>query len=335
MTVSRALRNDLSSNSQATVERIQRVAKELGYSPDPVISGLMNHLRLNSQESTSLPIAFITCFESEKGWRRPPNNVRLYEGAQERAQQFGYKLETHWLKQKGMTPRRLSDILLNRGIRGVVVCPLSEVGILKGFAWSSFAWVTMGHSLREPKMHKACSNQFQSMDLAFKRCVEYGYKRIGLLSVSGIDQRVSNRYLSAYHFHQAQLPPESRVPPYAYKQMGEKGISEWAARHKPDAVILSDMSSKLVQCLREAGDPNCAYMVLNVDTIDQQDTAGIFHNPKEVGAAAIDLLDVQLKNNLYGLPKLPRHLNIECEWVDGPSLPKIRRKRKSAAAITE
>ncbi|MGE9290169.1 MAG: LacI family DNA-binding transcriptional regulator, partial [Puniceicoccales bacterium] len=43
MTVSRCLKNDL-RQSESTRKRVQRIAKELGYTPHPYLSALMSNL---------------------------------------------------------------------------------------------------------------------------------------------------------------------------------------------------------------------------------------------------------------------------------------------------
>lgn len=48
--------------------------------------------------------------------------------------------------------------------------------------------------------------------------------------------------------------------------------------------------------------------------------AGIDQNTREAGAAAVDLVIEQLFHNERGIPRKPKVVMIEGEWVDGPTV---------------
>ncbi len=328
MTVSRVLRNE-SCTSATTAEKIRKAAIELNYRPDPFLSGLMHHLRQHSRDKDTARIAFITNYDTMNGWKVPVT-VRLFQGAHSRANQFGYKLDVFWLKQHGMTPRRLSEILINRGIRGVLLAPNDSVISMEGFLWDQFAWATMGFSIASPEMHRSCSNQFQSMDLAIKKSLEYGYKRIGFFNTKSLDERVRHRYLAAYHYHQSTWDAKNAIP--VVNDNHYIDLRHWYDEFKPDVIITSAEELQEGSTLREMTLENdCGLISLNT-TISPPEIAGIEHHSEEVGAAAIDLIDTQLRNNIFGLPKIANVTQIECVWEDGTSLPN---KNQSGVAVVQ
>lgn len=319
MTVSRALRNE-SQISEATTRLVLAKADELGYRPDPELSKLMNHLRKRTASDNQAPLALVTAFDSRDGWKKSVHTMKCFEGAKKRAQQFGYGLEFFWLSEPGMTPRRMSEILINRGIRGILFSPLPQVGVVEGFQWDHFACSTMGYSLWEPQMQRACSNQFQCLDLAFRKGLEYGYQRIGMLLHGDLDKRVSHRYLAAYHYHQTLIDETDRIPPLDISVDNLSILSDWLLRYQPDLLIVSDVWAHISDQCRRTAPGDLAFLALNSSLVDPA-FAGIDHHPEHVGAAAIDLIDVQLRNNLYGLPELTNIMQIEATWRDGPSMP--------------
>jgi LacI family transcriptional regulator len=50
--------------------------------------------------------------------------------------------------------------------------------------------------------------------------------------------------------------------------------------------------------------------------------AGIDHNARAIGSAAIDLIASQLQRNEHGIPAVPKVVHISGEWVDGPTVRK-------------
>jgi transcriptional regulator with XRE-family HTH domain len=68
MTVSRALRND-PKISLATRERVQQIARDMGYRTNALVSALMSNLRQTRAPSDVTTLAFLTSMPSRSGWR--------------------------------------------------------------------------------------------------------------------------------------------------------------------------------------------------------------------------------------------------------------------------
>ncbi|WPJ96297.1 LacI family DNA-binding transcriptional regulator [Coraliomargarita algicola] len=117
MTISLALRNS-PRLPIATRERVQMAANELGYKPNPALAALNNHRRDRMLKTNNATLAFITNWQDEFGWRKSYVNF-FYQGAVSRAAQCGYTLVPFWLKAY-KSYKRASDVLYNRGIRGLV-----------------------------------------------------------------------------------------------------------------------------------------------------------------------------------------------------------------------
>src|SRR5262245_47571091 len=105
-TVSLALRNH-SSLPVVTRQRMQSLAVEMGYRPNPHHAEVMARVRARKQLQWTGTLAFLTGYPTADGWRKHSQVFRDYfTGAQERARQLGYQIEEIWGKEPGMTGRR-------------------------------------------------------------------------------------------------------------------------------------------------------------------------------------------------------------------------------------
>src|ERR1043166_871971 len=117
-TVSMALRNHPALRPE-TRERVQRIAREMGYRPNPMVATLMTQVRRRKRIEQRTTLAWITSWPTRNGWRESsPLFADYFAGASDRAHELGYQLEEIWAKEKGMTGRRLTGILQARNIRG-------------------------------------------------------------------------------------------------------------------------------------------------------------------------------------------------------------------------
>ncbi len=115
-TVSRALR-DHSAHSAATKRKIAAAAKELGYEAYPILPAVMASVRLKRTTQVSPVIAGIHC--QPAGYDREGNPASLRKSIHEQAENLGFRVEEfHWY-ERGLTPRRLINIVRARGIRAV------------------------------------------------------------------------------------------------------------------------------------------------------------------------------------------------------------------------
>lgn len=75
------------------------------------------------------------------------------------AQKLGYQLYDYWLGDPDGFPKRLRQILLARGIRGLIFPPQAKYRIKIDFDSSDFAAVSIGYTLNEPALHLVSNHQ--------------------------------------------------------------------------------------------------------------------------------------------------------------------------------
>jgi len=241
-TTSYALQNQ-PGPSLETRKLILRVAKELGYAPDARMGSWMAKVR-DAKSKDLLPIAWLNSSWEEDTWRRYRFHTPYVEGARERAQEFGYKLEEIWFHEKGMTMRRLSKMLYQRGIEGVIIpFPAKHVR----FNWDHLAGVTIGEALLAPKLHRVSSDINFNLKLALKHLKRLGYRRIGICLGQAVDTvsyysiRDSSHWLFSTASNKDRIPPLIHTP-YWRRRKGdkEKEMVAWLRRFKPESLNRHD-----------------------------------------------------------------------------------------------
>ena len=131
MAVSVALRGK-PGVSEATRKKVLKVAKQLGYEPDPEVANLLSRIRSKKPVDTKACLALLTSGRSANEWKLYQTERRFIEGAQARAKEYGYRVEEFWMNEPGLTLARLGNIIWSRGIEGVIIAPL--LGKLSGKA---------------------------------------------------------------------------------------------------------------------------------------------------------------------------------------------------------
>lgn len=316
MTVSRALRGERGIAPE-TRQRIQDLAGKLGYRPDPAVAELMGRLR-KSRVVGFEPLAWLTTYPKIGGWRTNPGTVDMYRGATEQARQLGYRLEEFSLNTPGMTARRLSSILYNQAIRGIVLAPLLEHGAIEGFAWEHFATACCGHSLIHPPLHRVSVDQFEVLHTAWRQLVACGYRRIGLCVSATDNARIGHRWQGARSVESEALPAGDRVPPMITDDWTPATFLRWFRQHRPDVVL---SFADTLRWMKDAGirvPRDCGFALLRLD--QSQNVAGIDHRFGDIGASAVALVVSELSTNQYGIPAVRKSVSIECAWQDGPTI---------------
>lgn len=318
MTVSRALRGERGI-SAATRERIQALANKMGYRPDPAVSELMGRLR-KSRLAGLETLAWLTTYPTIGGWKTNPGTCDMYRGASERAGHLGFRLEEFSLNTPGMTPRRLSNILYNQGIRGIVLAPLVEHGTIEGFAWQHFATACCGHSLLSPAMHRVSVDQFDVLRLAWSELTALGYRRIGLCVSANDNDRIGHRWQAVQLVEHETAAESERVPPMLTDDWTPAVFRRWFEANRPDVVLTM---AEVQGWMKAAGirvPRDCGLALLRMD--QAKGVAGVDHRFADIGASTVELVVSELATNRFGIPAVRKSVSVECLWQDGPTVAK-------------
>lgn len=332
-TVSLALRN-CRSIPEATRKRIQAIAEQLGYAPDPALRALVAYRRGLAAHNRSEAIAYITNCRTKWGWREIPFDERYFVGAQRRAEACGYQLEHFWLGEPGMTGRRLSHMLFHRGITGILIGS-QETGVseLPDFDWERISAVQIGGLPIEPVLTRVTSHPEGALRLAIRRASAAGYRRIGLVLPDAWDRATERTWSSSFAAEQSRLSTSPQIPVLLQGAVnpGEKShagaspevarLANWLSEFRPDVVLGSwAQTSAMWSSLGLRVPQDLAFIELLHDGNDAT-LAGVRLNDERAGEVAAEILIHQLQQNFRGRPDAPTTTLVESVWCDGASMP--------------
>lgn len=334
-TVSMALRNH-PRIPPVTRDRIKALAAEMGYQPDPALSALVEYRNQRRDFRGLSTLAYITNWTTRTGWKSLPAHADFFAGAEARAGRLGYKLEHFWRGDDGISDERLSEILIARGIRGVILASHRwGVDTEIRLDWAKFSGVKIDFLPHRPALHKVTNDQRAIIQLAMQRVVAAGYRRIGLVMPRYWDRFADLAWSGGFLAEQQLLPEEDRVPILFFSGdtpvKSKAGLTDppvprgelrkWLKKHQPEVLI--SYAPFVRSSLRDLGlktPGDIAFVEIFRDPADKS-TAGVYQNCRRVGEVAVEVLAGQLQQNSLGIPACATATFIEGTWSDGPSLP--------------
>ena len=329
--VSMALR-DHHRISRERRREIRRVAREMGFVPDPFLSALAAHCRQRVSAKEQGVLAWINHWKEPKRLRQFKEFDQYWRGANEAAVKFGYRVgEVRW--EADCPSKRLEEILLARGIEGILLPPHHDLIDWEDFDWNKFSVVRFGLSVPRPDANVVTSDTFRATVMAVSKIQEYGYRRIGLTVNGEFNQRAGGNLLSGFYYAQKLLALKPALPPlltFLNSRTAEElsrqkaAVDVWLKQHKPDALLISDI--ELPGMLRDLGyriPQDMAVAGTTIQDIPGVD-AGIDQHSEAIGRTAVETLLKQMNVNERGEPRHPTRILVEGRWRDGISLPPKR-----------
>jgi len=315
-----ALRGD-TRIPEKTRKRVERAASKLGYSKHALVSSLMAQLRNIRVRKDIQTIGFITSWPTRDGWKSSPHHRLFFAGVEERAREQGYKIEAFWLREPGMTSRRMSQILYTRGIRGLILQALPKSHGHLSLDWKHFATVAKGLTIARPLLHRVISSHFEDMRLVVHHLKRHGYGRPGLVLDKELDARVDHAWLAAYLLYQNSLPTRNRVPALILdSSRAVRKFADWFTKYQPEVILFTGLPvSDWIKELKMKVPDDVG--LVHLDWSSESDPlAGIDANAKMLGTEAVDLLVGQLNAHEYGIPRREKIVSVSGRWVNGTSL---------------
>jgi LacI family transcriptional regulator len=303
MTVSRALRNQ-GRVSEKTAKRIQRIAEDLGYVPDPRMAELMSHMRERRHKPGTEPV--IAYLSTEHRADDAPAFPAFFSGARKAAAELGYKLDPFDYWDPSISDQRMSDILIARGIEGVMIPPIPlEVGQLN-LDWPRFAAVAFGSTPIRPELDRVLNDHYHNTLTALHRLQEDGVTSAGILLGDAISQRLDHQVQAACHVF-THLP-ESRMKVRIF--LAEKPAPLKKALKHGDLDVL--IGTDVHPLFPLDGLPWCSLLLNTRD----KGVRGINIRADLAGEAALRFLAGLLQQRKLGLPEHPLQLMVKGEWTE-------------------
>lgn len=315
-TVSKALREDPTIPASRRRE-IQRLAKSLGYRPDPMVAALMARLHSRRRRNDPHHIAWIDLWPDDQEAARTTDFKLMLRGANQRAGELGYQIEVHHVGREGTSASRLHDILISRSQWGLIIPPVPKEAMAYPLDLEGLTGVTIGTSLHRPVMHRVASNLYQGSQLACQRLRARGFRRIGLVLSPSMNERVEKKWLGAFLAEQAEWPKTDALPPLLAKPDEETRFQRWFERFAPDVVLLAEpqVESWAANLRGKAASvPPVAWLRM-IESM-RGTTLAVDTRPGRMGAAAVELVVAQIHRNERGSPQSPHTLLLDGVWCE-------------------
>jgi DNA-binding LacI/PurR family transcriptional regulator len=304
----------------ATRKRIRKIADQLGYMPDPMLSSLVAYRARNRPAVYRGTLAWLVSSALNFDWRDVPHFRHSYNGALARARRCGFEFELFDLNAAGMRPGRLAGILRARNISGLLLCPQKIPHATVDFPWEKFSAVTFGYGIAEPRLHTVSPAHYLAVRRIMDELRRLGYRRIGLALDEAQNERTDRHNLAGYLVSEDTASRPLAVPPLYAPYTSVDALGAWIHRHRPDAIVsgayyVLDMLRKLkIKVPEELG--------VACPCIPSRDTGltGVFEDWARIGEIAVDVLVAMLNRGERGVPDLPQRLHVEGPWVPGSTL---------------
>jgi LacI family transcriptional regulator len=299
MTVSLSLR-DNPKISRQTRERVQRVAKKLGYHPDPEISRLMQHLRTSRTTRGKTGLAVID-FYPRLDFPELSYHRRIREGAIRRADSLGFGVDQLKAAEYKFNLPHLLNVVRNRGIEGLILFPSVVAPLVLDPAadWRGLSVVATTNSILSPRFHCVSPHQFSNMMRLIEAMKAHGYRKIGAILEESFDERTAHHFTAAMEWsgHGRRVLILPTAAPAAEKTLL---ISRWLAKHDSDMIFAQSPELVIAALARLKSERRPAIAALG--TPNDEQFSYLDEHPEVVGSAAVDLLAGMMYYHETGIP---------------------------------
>lgn len=313
--------------SAALREAVRRRARETGHVPNARLNELMREVRQSAAPAYRATIGLVSLFPEERPWIERPLYAHLglvRQGARERAEAHGYKLEDFWVKRPGLTPDRLRTILEARGIRGLLCLGSLDPEERFPAALKSFAVVTHAASIPD-RLHRVVSHFVADARTLFDELLRRGYRRPGLVILVSGDRRTDHLYSATFLSHQERRFAAPPIPVLRAEEWNEAEFAAWFSAHRPDVIVLHQYESytRAVEdflARRRMAVPRDVGLALLDKLPDPRRYSGIRQDPARMGATATEMLLGRILLGDFGLPEFPKVELVQGRWNEGRTL---------------
>ncbi|MDQ8201882.1 LacI family DNA-binding transcriptional regulator [Pelagicoccus sp. SDUM812003] len=309
-TVSLALRNH-PSLPKSTRERIQKLANEMGYRPDPALSALVAYRQATKNQPSEQVIAWIINVKDPRRVSEQHVHRQLMEGATKRAQELGYKLDVFWYGKEYKDSKSLNRVLKARGIQGVIFGAFDHHDDEPfELEWDLFSVVKINPLPRLLSFDCILCNQIDAVRKALSEASRLGLKRIGL-AVSEFEEINKHfTFAAGFYTHRRLTDQQNWIEPHYFKHgpdYAEDVIPdaiEWAKANKLEVVMSNWNNMDIVaKAVTESG-WDCRFIPLDADDRTKI-YGGINQDHRESGRRAVDMAVGHIKTFRRGPESSP------------------------------
>jgi LacI family transcriptional regulator len=331
-TVSYALRNDPKISVEVR-NRVLKIAKRLGYRPDPLVAKLMAHLRMARPRRSLTKVALLIPGYPRSLVSHDKRLQQMLAGAKKQAALHGFGFEDFWLEGESTMPlRRLQRILRARGFDGIVIGSMRHANERLDFDFANMACAAIGYSMSDPAIDRACPHHFKMMRGLLEEIRRRGFKRIGALYNTRLEGASNNLLSSAFFYTQRESPETFCLPLQIEETPTLEHVRAYLKRYRPDVLIGQGFVYGFLKTLGVRVPEDISFASIDLGD-PPYDAAGIDGHYDIVAATAVDLVATQFTLNLKGVPAVPKVVMLDTDWQPGHSLGLPSRSKRYLKSI--
>ena len=311
--VSLALRNHPTVGSE-TRERIQALARKLGYTPDPQLTKLMHHLRAGREKMFTASVCALTT--------RPARAEEtfcdlLLDGAREAARAAGFALQVVHVDSDEMAGERLPRMLRQRGVDGWILLPMAGLEALDALLdWREFSVVSATLSVTSPEFDRVVADHFFNNLGLGQRLREAGFRRPGLVIHTKHDKRCGHA-ITAAHAWLGIYGGGEAIRALVCPRTEAGLVQAWLKTEKPDVVLTEH--DEAARELRALGVLPAKLPIVSCSARPEKNGnfpfPGNDDKPREIGAVAVQKLAQKIAVGQRGVPANPHTTLVRGGWV--------------------
>ncbi|GHB91145.1 LacI family DNA-binding transcriptional regulator [Cerasicoccus arenae] len=315
--VSMALRNS-PKVANATREKIQHLAAELGYKPNPMVRALMSGVRKGYTGTYRATLAFVTNHSTPDYWQGLHTYPEYFRGAVERGRALGYKVEHFWLGEHQSRPARFAEILKARGIPGILIAPLPYRNRVFPLDLSSFTAVTFGYSLADSKVPRVSNHHIQTVQEGVERLCRLGYKHIGFVFSENEIRQVNYMWVAGLHVSRSRFP-QLKYSVFDSQVWTQAAFEQWYQREKPEVIV--GVNWEVWNWVNELGVSIPDELgFFHLDCHSDGTMSGMCQNTFALGGAAVEMLASLVEDNILYVDEKPRILMLNSDFRPGTTI---------------
>jgi DNA-binding LacI/PurR family transcriptional regulator len=311
-TVYRALQGN-SLVSANTREKVQTVAKRVGFYLNPLVGDWMARVRKPQTSRSRHQIVYLAGHDSET-YAATPLLSKTWKGAKKRATELGFSIKIWHVGSHNLELAKIPDQLRKSDIHGVIISRFPPNSPPLSLPWEDLSLVAIGFSAQHPPIHTVSSHGYETM----RHCLEdlrlRGYKRPGYVGSIVAETLGGSRHTADFLALRESFPDAVDIPLLRLRiEAGEgknkKEFLRWLLDNRPD-VILSGGIIEYRDWLMEAGlhipeDVGFFFLGIRQGNPAHLELTGIPQPSTDLGRSAVDLLATLIYHGERGLPLQP------------------------------
>ena len=309
MTASRAFKEGSEIRPELR-EKILKIAKEIGYQPDQMVTRIMSSFVGRRSIEYRETIAVIWWPDRWKGHNELNSySGQIYQGLESAAAHNSCKIE-HMVLTKEMPASVINRMLTARNIKAVILTsPPQSSFSLPELDWDQLSVAIIGTTIREPDFHRARPSYFTGLVSVLHKVKAAGLSKPCLLVDPDLEERMQRSYSAAFMAWEDNAAERIWKAPYS----NTSGLRKWLKKHTPD-VIIGD-NKVWLDPLPEAYAKN-RFISLGINSTDEN-SSGLYHDTYHLAECAIDLVIRSRIRNETGIPRQPILMINQGVWMDG------------------